>query len=140
MVRSTRSGDEPDERAASTRSRGTRDKPCAQRDEDNRRMLNGIKQDDAIASEQRIGRARGWRKAKGTEQRAGWAEQMQPGQRHDLRRDHQRQQKQKTQRPAPWQIGHGNGDGEGRADHKRQQRAEEGRVQRIQRGTDGRRA
>ncbi len=124
MVRSTRSGEEPAERAASTRSRGTRDKSCTQCDKDDRCMLNGIKQDNAIAAEKRIGGTRGWREIEGSEQGARWPEQMQPRQRHDLRCDHQRQQQEKTQCPASLANQSWTKQQQRRTDHKCQQRAE----------------
>ena len=56
---------------------------------------------------------------------------MQPRQRRDLRRDHQRQQQQEAENLSAGQVGHGDGDGEGTAETDREHGTEESRVERV---------
>ena len=62
-------------------------------------------QDDAAASEHRIGAAGLRREAQGVEDRRGGACEMQEGERDHLRRDHQRQDEQERGDAAPAHVG-----------------------------------
>ena len=65
--------------------------PGAQGEEHERRILDAEQQDDALARIERVARAERRRDPEGAEDRARRSDELQPGERRHLRRDHQRQ-------------------------------------------------
>jgi hypothetical protein len=97
-------------------------------------MLDPKQQDNAIAAQEGVGGAGRRRQADGAKQRAGWTQQLRPGQRHDLRRDHQRQDEEETLHLAQWHVGRGHEKGKGCADGQGQDGAEQRRIDSVEDG------
>ena len=72
---------------------------------DDRRLLEAQQQDDALRTVERMRRPRRWRETQRSEQSAVRSEQIDPRQRRDLWRDHQRQHEAENQRLLAAQIG-----------------------------------
>ena len=83
--------------------------------------------------------ARGWRKTERSEQSAVRSEEIDPRQRRDLRRDHQRQHEAENQRLLAAQIGKRNEQREGPAKRHCEDDAAERHRQRVARSAPDRR-